>query len=219
MLIKEDDELFVHFFIIAFLEYHNEEIISVDYSQIPSVLSQLCIKSINEVDIIFDRAKKIRSQTPFSFRLMARKLEIFKPKSTRLKELFNFYEPETMNLLPILPSEVFHIAYSNIVNCPDSDCRNFKVAYDDEGEMYSEKREYEESKSNKMCYFCERKNEHNEINSKTVEEIPISYILIDLRVSDEKDNDKHYDVKPGFLPMTVILDQSELNDENVILYK
>ncbi len=42
-----------------------------------------------------------------------------------------------------------------------------------------------------------------------------SYILLDLRISEEKNNDKHYDVKPGFLPMTVILDQSELNDENV----
>jgi hypothetical protein len=45
----------------------------------------------------------------------------------------------------------------------------------------------------------------------------ISYILLDLRISDGKSNDKHYDDKPGFLPMTVILDQSELMDENVLI--
>ena len=43
----------------------------------------------------------------------------------------------------------------------------------------------------------------------------INYILLDLRLCSEKNNEKHYDVKPGFLPMTVILDQSELNDLNV----
>jgi hypothetical protein len=46
----------------------------------------------------------------------------------------------------------------------------------------------------------------------------MSYILLDLRISDGKSNDKHYDDKPGFLPMTVILDQSELMDENVLYF-
>jgi len=121
----EDDELFIHFFILAFLEYHQDNILSVDYSQIPSVLSQLCNKNIKEVDTIFQRAKKIKEQTPHSLKLLVMKLEIFKPKSTRLKELFLLYEPESLLCLPILPSEVFFIAYNNIIKCPDYECRNF----------------------------------------------------------------------------------------------
>jgi hypothetical protein len=122
----EDDELFIHFFIVAFLEYHKDNILSVDYSQIPSVLSQLCIKNITEVELIFQRAKKIKEQTPYSLKLLAMKLEIFKANSTRVKELFLLYEPESLICLPILPSEVFFIAYNNIIKCPDYECKNFR---------------------------------------------------------------------------------------------
>lgn len=46
----------------------------------------------------------------------------------------------------------------------------------------------------------------------------MNYILLDLRVSPENaSNDSYYDVKPGFLPMTVILDQNELRDQFVSL--
>ena len=45
----------------------------------------------------------------------------------------------------------------------------------------------------------------------------LNYILLDLRVSMEGSNDKHYDVKPGFLPMTVILDQDDFKDPYVII--
>ena len=144
-LIQEDDELFIHFFIVSFLEYHKENILSVDYSQIPSVLSQLCIKDIAEVEFIFQRARQIRQQTPFSFKLFARKLEIFKPRSTRLKELFTIYEPESMLCLPILPSEIFYIAYNNIVGCADYECKNFKYSF--ENDIYSDKH-YKKSKYN-----------------------------------------------------------------------
>ena len=48
----------------------------------------------------------------------------------RLKELFNTYAPESMMAIPILPSEVFYIAYNNIVSCPDLSCKNFKNFYE-----------------------------------------------------------------------------------------
>ncbi len=75
---------------------------------------------------IAKRAKEIKQQTPYSFKLLAKKLEIFRPRSNRLKELFTLYEPESLLCLPVLPSEVFFIAYNNIVGCPDYDCGNFK---------------------------------------------------------------------------------------------
>lgn len=131
-MIKENDEFFVHFFIVAFLEFYKDTILSVDYSQIPSILSQLNIKSIADLEKIAKRAKEIKQQTPYSFKLLAKKLEIYKPRSNRLKELFLLYEPESLLCLPVLPSEVFFIAYNNIVGCPDYDCGNFKnIDYND----------------------------------------------------------------------------------------
>ncbi len=146
MLIKENDEFLLHFFIISFLEYHKDEIITTDHSQIPSVLSQLSLKTIDEVEAVFTYAIELRDKTPYSLRLMARKLEIFKPHSNRLKELFHLYEPENMMAMPILPSEVFFIAYNNIVSCPDLMCKNFKNIFDDDGEIVNS-----EEKNNFYC--------------------------------------------------------------------
>ena len=87
---------------------------------------------MEEVESVFNYAKELRAKTPYSLRLFARKLEIFKPNSQRLKELFHLYEPENMMALPLLPSEIFYIAYNNIVSCPDLMCNNFKNAFDEE---------------------------------------------------------------------------------------
>jgi hypothetical protein len=124
-LIIENDQLFMHFFILSFLMTHKDSITNADYSQIPSILSQMSIKDKECVDRLFDLANVLRLKTPSSFRLLAQKLEIFKPKSQKLKELFELYEPENMISLPIFASEIFHIAYSNIIACPDSMCKNF----------------------------------------------------------------------------------------------
>jgi hypothetical protein len=144
LLISDNDELMLHFFIVSYLIDFKDTITGVDHSQIPSVLSQMCLKSREDVDRIYCFALILRRNTPFSFRLMARKLEIFKPASTRLKELFAFYEPESLLSLPILPSEVFHIAYNNIISCPDSYCKNFKNIYDDECPIFCEGENQEE---------------------------------------------------------------------------
>lgn len=87
---------------------------------------------MEEVESVFNYAKELRAKTPYSLRLFARKLEIFMPNSQRLKELFHLYEPENMMALPLLPSEIFYIAYNNIVSCPDLMCKNFKNAFDEE---------------------------------------------------------------------------------------
>jgi hypothetical protein len=206
LLIREDDELFLHFFVIAFLLYYKQSIIGTDYSQIPSILSQLYLKSEEDAINIFTHARVIRQNTPYSLRLFVRRLEIFKPNSTRLKELFYKYEPEHLISMPILPSEIFNIAYNNIISCPDNRCSNFKNKYE------IDKGFYEETNMNNSllfgslrqisCYHCENIKNKNE---------NISYILLDLRITDNKKSD----LKPGFLPMTVILDQKELLDEKV----
>jgi len=75
---------------------------------------------------IYKKALEIRDKTPYSFRILANNLEIFKPDSTRLMELYIKYNLENIIALPIFPSEIFSIAYKNIVECPDSNCLIFQ---------------------------------------------------------------------------------------------
>lgn len=77
---------------------------------------------INE---IFENAKKLRAITPYSFKLIFDDMQIFKPKCKKHKENFDFYRPDSFMCLPILPSEIFCITYTNIVKCPDDKCLNF----------------------------------------------------------------------------------------------
>ncbi len=114
------------------MEYHSQEIISADCTQIPSIISQLTLKSPEMIDIIFENATKIRSITPYSFRLFFNKLDIFKIFSKRNKELFDYYQPENLLCLPIFASEIFFIAYNKIVSCPDKKCRFFNNLYNND---------------------------------------------------------------------------------------
>lgn len=82
------------------------------------------------INKIFHKAKIIRSATPYSFRLFFEKLEIFKPNSKKHKELNERIQPEQLIALPILPSEIFYVAYNKIVTCPDKNCQNFKNLFD-----------------------------------------------------------------------------------------
>ena len=43
----------------------------------------------------------------------------------------------------------------------------------------------------------------------------LPFIILDIRMFSEK-NEKFYDFKPGFLPMSVIVEQEEIKDEFVI---
>ena len=118
-----------------------------------------------------------------------------------------------MLAMPIFPSEIFQIAYSNIILCPDENCKYFKIYIEtiSLGYNLNSSNDYssDDIMRNKVCFYCENKSNDNKNDS-------MAFILLDLRISDDKNNDNFYDIKPGFLPMTVILDQKDLNDENVI---
>lgn len=75
-----------------------------------------------------------------------------------------------------------------------------------------------------MCYKCSNNqtsgtsdgltgllNSNNTQNKNTN-----SFIILDLRITDFETKEV-FDIKPGFLPMTVILDQAELLSDNVLI--
>jgi hypothetical protein len=87
----------------------------------------LNLQSEQEVKAIFELALILRSNTPYSFRILSNHLGIFSFHSfDRLKYLNQYFQPDAMISLPIFASEVFYLTYKSLVNCPDESCTNFQ---------------------------------------------------------------------------------------------
>jgi hypothetical protein len=87
----------------------------------------LNLQTEDEVRSIFESALQLRSNTPYSFRILSNHLGIFSVHSSdRLKYLNQYFQPDAMISLPIFASEVFYITYKSLVNCPDENCSNFQ---------------------------------------------------------------------------------------------
>ena len=189
-LILFDDCLFIHFFIVAFLIKNKNKFFEVDCNIILSVLSKLHIESMDGVDDILDMAIDLRNSTPDSFYLFAKNLEIFNYGSTNLKKLFEIYNPNNMLALPIFPSEIFSITYSDLIGCPDDQCQNFII---------KNKKSEKETK----CFFCRNKNIKHDL----------FYVIFDLRIFDSntiKNEDKYISSSfSGFIPKTITLTKED----------
>lgn len=219
-IIRVNDPLFFHFIMVAFLKSNAQIILHTDKTLIPSLMSSLAISSVDELDSIIQIAIQMRYDTPYSFRILANRLEIFKFKSTKLKEKYEYYKPETFSVLPIFPSEIFFITYKSIINCPDEDCiemRKIKMETEskrDEGI----KREKNNKKNKKNLVEGEQKEEEeNEdyykdhicehCNMKIFKQIP--FVLLDLRIL-EYGTFEDEDERTGFLPKMIMIPQNEL---------
>ena len=194
-LILFEDPLFIHFFIVAFLNQKKNKFLEIDSSGILSILSKLKINSLDEINDIIDLAIELRNNTPNSFYLFANYLEIFNYGSNNLKKLYEEYNPSNMIALPIFDSEVLNINYKDLIGCPEQECKNFII-------------KNKNNAKKDLCSFC--KNQYLKVQ--------LFYIIFDLRLldSDEKGNENKYisPTFPGFLPKTVTFTNEEFNDIN-----
>ena len=190
-IIKSNDNLLVHFIIVALLKEKSELILNTDYTLIPILISNLVFLSVNEVDLIIQKAYEIRQATPYSFRVLADKLEIFKEGSTSLKEKYEWFKNEGIKIMPIFSSELLYFAYKPNIKCPIGKCRQSKSK--------TKKRNLNLTKITNayICEYCDMKI-HKQMN----------YILIDLRMYEGEEE------KRGLLPMTIAVPQEELRSED-----
>ena len=204
-LIRIDDQLFFHFIMVALLKSKQNLIINTDRTLIPSLMSNLSIFSVDEMDDIIQKSLEMRNNTPYSFRILANKLEVFKFGSTKLQEKYEYYKPETMSVMPMFPSEVFYITYKSIINCPDEDCdvlKNVrKEITDSKGKENHHKKDSTLTLSENDIHKCEH------CTMKIFKRIP--FILLDLRIL-EYGTFEDEDEKTGFLPKMIMIPQNEL---------
>ena len=118
-LIVENDQLMMHFFMASLLIYKKNSLLHLDEYSLPMAMNKININSEKEIDLIFNTALNLRSQTPYSFRIFAYKLDILKHTSNNHKLKFDYYHPDTLVSIPIFPSEICFICYKNNIKCPD----------------------------------------------------------------------------------------------------
>ncbi len=192
-LIGIDDQLFMHYFIIALLIYNEDKILKEEKLNIPILITKLTINSVEEMGNILKNALRLREETPYSFRLLANKLEIFKYHSDDIEKCYEKYKPQFLVTMPIFPSEIFYICYNDIIKCPDDLCI-----------QYLSKNKYKYESQKHVCEHCKMN-----IDKK------IEYILLDLRIleygSFEDENEK-----TGFLPKMIMVEQNELKSDDFV---
>ena len=191
-LIAENDNLMIHYCVIAFLLMHKDILMSSDLSLAVVILSQLTLYYEDEVDKLFQIALDIRSKTPYSFKVLANKLELFKENSKNIGELYQTIKPNEFVSLPIYPKEIFHVAYNGLDNitCPNEECNlNHNSTY--------------ALKKKLPCDYCDLHIKKD-----------IKFIFVDLRIFPSKDK-KSDSQMIGFLPNMIMIEQEELQLSNI----
>ena len=195
-IIVEDDPLILHYLIVAFLIYKKNVFFESDLTMIPVVITKISIDSIKEIDEIYNEAIKLRENTPYSLRIFANLLEIFKYHCEDPKAIYEKYKPDSLLTLPIFPSEIFYICYKGATKCPDDNCKNNiknKNSLDDD-----DKDLYEMKDNLKKCELCDMKIKKD-----------LNYILLDLRILEFEDQEE----KTGFLPKVIRIEQKLLKSK------
>ena len=206
-LIETDDSLFNYYLIVAFLQYNKNKILNKDYSSIPSIITKLNIENTYEANEIIKIALKLRINTPYSFKILADKLEIFKYHSKNLKEIYEKIKPNNFLTLPIFPSEIFYICYKSEINCPDSLCHNFNKKNDikEDNNINNEIKLLDKEKIIQNSHICELCSMNLKKN--------INYILFDLRIFENSSFEDENE-KTGFLPQMIMIEQNILKNKN-----
>ena len=198
-IIIDDDSTIIHYLIVAFLILKKNIFLESDLTMVPVVITTISIDSIQEIDDIFNEAIKLRERTPYSFKLLANLLEIFKYHCEDPKGIYEKYKPDTFLTLPIFPSEIFYICYKGATKCPDDTCKNNTKNKDKEDDNDFNKDKTNNNFNLKKCEYCDMKLKKD-----------LNCILLDLRILEFEGQDE----KTGFLPRVIKIEQKTLNDEN-----
>ena len=202
-MLEENDQLFMHFMVIAFLLHHKKKFIETDGSSIPVFFSKNQIGTKELLTEIVKSAREIRKNTPVSLRLLVKNLEIFKSRTTRVKDMYEKYCPEQILAMPVLAEELL----SNVnlkkrnIPCLNEKCDNFFMK--DEIKYINE-----EDKEKNLSTYCEICRNYNLKNN-------LKYIIIDLRnKNDSQIKDSIKNERTFIFINNDILSQETLNKGN-----
>ena len=216
-IISINDPLFIHFFLVALIQYHRELIINCDQNYLLALMNNLPIKTKFDLDLIINKALAIRKNTPYSFRLWVNKIGFLRKDYKDIEINYEKYKPNTFMALPLFPSEILFYIYKDQINCIDSRCKNYinnlghispglefkKIQEDNKNIKYGDKlynlRQLKSLAENHICEKCTMKLEKN-----------FKYFIFDLRMKQNKEGININET--GYLPQEkkINISQEEL---------
>ena len=204
-IITINDPLFLHFYFVAMIINNRELIINCDKSLLHTLVSSLTITSNEELNTVIEKAKELRMQTPFSFRILADNLGFLIVKNKNVKKNFEKYKPLSLPAMPIFPLEVFYITNHSEIDCPDEDCKNCRKVRNKNNLGFVVVDKIDNYNKNYKCEKCQLKIEKN-----------MKFFLLDLRILEYGLNkEENESDKTGYLPLMINVDQDELKSEEI----
>ena len=216
-IIKTGDPLILHFILVSIIKLNREMIINCDTNLLPGLMASLTIQKKEELKPIMEMALELRTQTPYSFRILANKIGFLKTNFKDIKKQYEKYRPQSIPAMPIFPLEILSLTFKSGVECIDPECPNSrkKIAVSSLDNTEYCIVEHEEKYTpilnfqnillnNHFCEKCDMKIEKK-----------IKYILLDLRILQYGGNEKDDDFdKTGSLPNMINVDQDELKSQD-----
>ena len=217
-LLEYDDQLMMHFILVAFIKLKRELIINSHKTFLPSLMANLTILEKDELKEIIELADDLRKKTPYSFRILANKLGILITKCKNLKERNMEYNPDMIQAIPIFPQEIFYMSRKNKIVCPNPDCVNSKefskVFLKNGKTKYKLDFDFLDKKSNDELVEKKEQNNYKFLCEKCDMKIEkeLNYILVDLRMIENKEEKMDRD---DFWTKVIEVNQEELKSEEI----
>ena len=194
-MISINDNLFILFFIVALIQYHKDLLINYDKNYLNYLIGNLPIKSMNDIDIIINKALELRNNTPYSFRLWANKIGFLHKGNKEVEKNYETYQPYNFMALPLFPSEILFMMYNTKINCIDPRCINYINNLFKVSPKLGFKKRDENNKSNKSNFqYKDKLYNLKQLYSKEKEHIcekcsmklnkSFNYILFDIRMNN-----------------------------------
>lgn len=216
-IIKTGDPLILHFILVSIIKFKREMIINCDTNLLAGLMTALTISNKDEIKTIMNMAFELRTQTPYSFRILANKIGFLRTNNKHIKKNYEIYKPQSIPAMPIFPLEILSLTFKSGIECIDPECKNNrkKIAVSHLDNTEYEIIEHEEITTSPIFnfqsalsqyHFCEKCDMKIEKN--------IKYILLDLRILQYGGNQEDDDLdKTGFLPNMINVDQEELKSQ------
>ena len=222
-MINIGDPLFIQFMLVAIIKEKRELILNADANTIAKIMTNLTIKTKEDLDKIIKISFELRKQTPYSFRLLANKIGFLKKRNKDIKANYEKYHPELLPAMPIFPSEVLYITYKPQIFCIDPNCKNYATEFGLLQKIRNESKtvtrfstatyqhinnfnqknfNFSNVEKNYLCEKCDLGIEKN-----------MQYILLDLRILEYSQEEDDTD-KTGFLPSMISVSQDELKSDD-----
>ena len=225
-IININDNLFIFFVLVAMINNKRKVILNCDKNYIACFMTALTITSLEELESIIKKAFELRTQTPYSFRILANKIGFLIKNNKNIEKAYEFYQPQSIPAMPFFPSEIFYITNKEEDKCVDPFCKNYlkqqlqlQNMSDDsiqknQQNKYDKKRKITLDETSQIInnnnlliegYVCEKCDMKIKKNMK--------FFLLDIRILQYNDDEDESD-KTGYLPKMVNVPQDELKSED-----